>query len=202
MKKIIAVFAIVIIMAPLSVRAAVPDGVYLFGDGRGYDINAIWRYLCFMNEKCYDVITGMFAFDRKTEVVEVSNPVPVSSVKSSNLYFKGDVVSWNTGVGRMTTRDDFDFSLDSINPKYYQDLSYQWGDRFVIQITAEKGSVCYKSGNELWQGQVQFNDAGSFTATALDYKNYEVLKNHSGQQMEFKVSCDDGNENSVVLNLK
>lgn len=59
-----------------QVTNSVPDNVYFFGDGKGYNVDGTQEYFCFQDGSCYSV-QGVFAFVRQAQstIADLQNKV-------------------------------------------------------------------------------------------------------------------------------
>lgn len=57
------ILLVVSLVIPVTAKAEVPSGVFGFMDGKFYDSSSTLKYLCFLDNNCYD-LQGKFSFTR------------------------------------------------------------------------------------------------------------------------------------------
>lgn len=98
MKKAILLVVLGLLFAPVvkaQTEPTVPENVYFFGDGKGYDEDGTQKYLCFgiIFQSCYS-IEGIFAFTRElqgivsnlqNQISELRNTVSQIPISTENI---------------------------------------------------------------------------------------------------------------------
>lgn len=164
MKKILIV---ALFLFPFFARAEVPSGTFGFMDGKFYDQTQSLKYLCFLDNNCYD-LNGKFAFSREPvgsaptlaaqpslQGVPVIQPTPSPIAPATPMFEKP--------MGEFMT---FSISLEKDSVSFYD--NYLLGNRY--------GKSFSKTGDLI---ELTFNDQ-TYTQTFTDsYMNF-IIGNRSG----------------------